>query len=163
ERDIVVSNPCAIVKAPGEEREGERVLQDVELQSLWERLPDPSCALVVDLAERLMEVTGRSRGEVAGAEGAEFDLAARTWSLPAVRSRNGRACEIMLRLKATEVIEQIRRRTGNGRWLFPARHYDEPMVLMTPAIGMAVRLLLVTAQRRVEVAEAPWTEFDLGN
>jgi integrase len=37
------------------------------------------------------------------------------------------------------------------------------MALMSPGIGMAVRLLLVTAQRRAEVAEAPWTEFDLAN
>ena len=160
DRDILVTNPCSRVKAPGKEHERERVLKDGEVRSLWERLPPVSAETLVIAAERLMKVLNRPRRAVAGAEWSEFDPRGAVWRLPAERSSDGKKHEIRLQPKALEALEQIRNRTGNQRWLFPAEGHDEPMVLMAPRLAAAARLLLVTAQRRSEVAEAPWAEFD---
>src|SRR5262249_12593991 len=96
----------------------------------------------------------------AGAEWSEFDLGGAVWQLPAGRSSEGKNHEIRLLPKALSVPEPIPNRTGQPRWLLPTEGHDEPMGLMAPRLAAAVRLLLVTAQRRSEVAEALWTEFD---
>jgi integrase len=67
---------------------------------------------------RVQIETASRIGEVAGMTWQELDLEQGVWSLPAERSKNGKAHKVML---ARQTIERLRVREGNGSpYIFPA-------------------------------------------
>jgi integrase len=88
-RGDLASSPMAEMKLPGAVPSRDRVLSDVELALVWRcagQLNWPFRALV-----RLLIATGQRREEVAALDWSEIDLKNGVWSLPAERSKNGRA------------------------------------------------------------------------
>ncbi len=88
-RGDLASSPMAEMKLPGAVPSRDRVLSDAELALVWRcagELNWPFRALI-----RLLIATGQRREEVAALDWSEIDLEGRTWSLPAARSKNGRA------------------------------------------------------------------------
>jgi integrase len=92
----------------------DRVLSEDELRSIWRVLNNSQALerLKVTrsraIALMLCAVTLQRRGEVAGMDIAEFDLAARTWTLPATRTKNGRAHTVPLSADALALIEEAK-------------------------------------------------------
>lgn len=85
----------------------DRVLSAPELIEVWcaaEQLDWPFGRLV-----KLLVVTGQRLREVAEATWAEFDLDSRLWTIPAGRSKNGRAHVVHLSAQAVEVLETLPR------------------------------------------------------
>ena len=103
EQDIVETSPCDRVKPPGQEQIRDRVLDDGELRLLWEATTalTPPFQQVV----RLLVLTGQRLGEVSGMRWSELDLAAKLWSLPKERCKNGRAHDVPLSPQALAIIE----------------------------------------------------------
>lgn len=107
---ILSTNPAADVakaKRPKEARavNNDRTLDDNELRWLWKACDrvNPIFGGVI----RTLILTGQRRDEVAAMPRAELNLAARRWTLAAVRSKNGKAHEIYLSDEAAAVLAAV--------------------------------------------------------
>ena len=90
-------NPIDGMEPPARSVEGNRVLDDNEIRTLWLGLPESlarskQCQVVI----KLCLVTAQRVGEVAGIDLSELDLRRRLWSLPATRTKNGLAHTVPL-------------------------------------------------------------------
>lgn len=109
----IPSNPFADVPVPAGETPRDRVLSDAELALVWAataKVAAPFAALV-----KLLILTGQRRGEVAGMRWSELHLdgEAPHWTLPAERTKNGRAHDVPLSPEAVAVITSRPRVKGN--------------------------------------------------
>jgi integrase len=59
-------------------------------------------------------------GELRQAEWAEFDLDAAVWSIPANKMKMRRAHRVPLARQSLAILQELKKTTGNGRWLFPS-------------------------------------------
>jgi integrase len=106
----------------------ERTLSDEELRRLRWRLDEPGplsagirCALWLEL------LGGVRVGEAVGAAKSEFDLAKRIWTIPGVRTKNGREHRLPLSDWAVQIIGDAMQRSGESPWLFPSPRGDGPI------------------------------------
>ncbi len=144
-RDIVSANPCAGVKAPGQETRRDRVLIVDEIASLWRALDNPELAIskTIRLALKLQLATGQRKGEVVGAEWAEFDLDEKVWTIPAGRAKNKLAHRVPLSplalsvLRAANIEQQKGAALDAPSWLFPSPRTGSPVT--GPAVDHAMR------------------------
>jgi len=89
DRGDIEASPIAEMKPPAPTKSRERVLADGELAKVWEaagKLGYPFGPMV-----RLLAVTGQRREEIGAMRWQDIDLAARTWTIPAERAKNGKA------------------------------------------------------------------------
>ena len=115
-RGIIEASPCDQIKAPAPERPRDRVLDDDELRSVWvaaEALGYPFGPLV-----QLLVLTGQRLAEVAEMRWAEVDLAARLWTIPAERCKNGRTHQLPLSQQALAILEGLPRIEGERGFVF---------------------------------------------
>src|SRR5262249_17316317 len=113
---IVDSNPVIGTPRPSEGEPRERVLDDLEIAAIWRACGDDDYGRIV----RLLILLGARRAEVGGMERPEIDLERGTWTLPAARSKNGRAHTLPLMPMALGIIEGVRRIVGRDK-LFGVR------------------------------------------
>jgi integrase len=109
-RGIIAASPCLGIRAPAPAKSRDRVLSDDELKAVWEaaeRLEAPYTALI-----KLLILTGQRRGEVAGVCWSELDLAARVWTLPRERAKNGVEHTIPLSDLAVDIMQTTPRIDG---------------------------------------------------
>ena len=119
--DRLEVNPCAGAWKPPAAPPRERVLSDEEMRALWKVAANGG---EFGKAVQLLMLTGQRRGEVVDALWSEFDLAAKSWILPAARSKNKKENRVHLSTPALAVLESIRRRK-NVAFLFPAKGRDD--------------------------------------
>jgi integrase len=139
-RDLVPGNPCFAVKPPGKETRRDRVLSLEEISVFWRALkrPDLAMAPVTRLALKLQLVTAQRKGEVIGAEWAEFDTeGGKVWTIPVEKSKNGLAHRVPLSPLALALLKEIKTGAGGSRWLFPSPRGDKPIT--GPAVDHAMR------------------------
>ncbi len=112
ERSVLDVSPASGVKAPSEEVSRDRVLTDDEIRWLWTATEPvgPFNSIV-----RLLLLTGQRRSEVGGLTDSELDLGdTPIWSIPAGRTKNGRAHTVPLSPPALEVLCAVPRIEGSG-------------------------------------------------
>lgn len=105
EREVCEFNPCVGVKALTREIPRERALTIEEIKKVWPALVAPDNLLMGQLtsgALQLVLLTGQRPGEVAGMHRREID--GEWWTIPAERSKNGRANRVYLTKTARAVI-----------------------------------------------------------
>ncbi|VTR57479.1 Prophage CP4-57 integrase [Serratia fonticola] len=73
------------------------------------------------LAIRLLIMTGVTVGELRAAAWTEFDFDEGLWIMPAERSNTGEVQYIPLSTQARDLIEELKKLTGFGMFLFPSR------------------------------------------
>lgn len=88
ERGIVESNPIAGLKAPTRERSRDRVLDDEEIGQMLRACRNEAYPFRQFVP--LLLATAQRRGELAAMRWSEIDLVAKTWVIPADRSKNGK-------------------------------------------------------------------------
>ncbi len=76
-------------------------------------------SVIVKLALRLAPLVFVRPGELRRAEWAEFDLAKARWEIPASKMKGRRAHVVPLSKQALAVLDDARRLTGDGRYVFP--------------------------------------------
>jgi integrase len=107
ERGIIDATPIAGLKAPTREHSRDRVLCDDEIKAVLK-----ACAGDVypyrEFAPMLL-ATGQRRGEVAAMCHSEIDLDAKTWVIPAERSKNGKPHVVPLNDFALALLNDIPR------------------------------------------------------
>ena len=101
-RAILDISPANGLAAPARERARDRVLEDDELARILRgarQMDGPSGGIV-----ELLALTGQRREEVAQLTWDEIDLASRTWTLPASRTKNGKPHIVYLSNEAIAVL-----------------------------------------------------------
>src|SRR5665213_3307517 len=136
ERGIIELSPCFGVRAPHQEKPRERVLAAVEIEAFWTVLQASGMEDNLKQLLRFLLATGTRRGEVAELHEREIDMTARTWTLPAFRSKNGRERIIPLSPLALAVLAEAKPfypKDADGRpaekstgWIFPSGRTGEP-------------------------------------
>jgi integrase len=114
---LVEQNPCIGTKGQTERAQRDRVLSADELKVIWN-----ACGLNTDFGRivRLLILTGCRREEIGGLMWSEVDLDAGTISLPAERTKNGRAHTLTLPKMATDILAPVPRIVDRV-YLFGAR------------------------------------------
>jgi integrase len=111
ERDIISASPLLGLKQFYAETARDRVLDDVELASIWKaalRLGFPHGDFM-----RVLILTGQRRSEVAGMTWDELDLANGSWTIPPARAKNGRANTVPLCPEAVTILKSVPRIYGS--------------------------------------------------
>jgi integrase len=110
-RGIIERSPCEGIEAPSTETSRDRVLPLDELRLVW-RASD-SLGFPFGPIVRLLILTGQRRSEVGGMEWSEIDLEAKTWTIPAARSKNRRQHTVPLSPQAIEIVSRLPRFIGS--------------------------------------------------
>lgn len=131
ERDIISVSPCIAVKAVAKENRRDRCLSVDEIKKFWnglhstEILEEGRPAIQMSegskLALKFQLVTVQRKGEVVSAEWNELDLDAGWWTIPAYKAKNGNSHRVPLSALALELLEEIKKLSGDSRWLFPSK------------------------------------------
>jgi integrase len=100
---LVESNPVIGAAQPKAAEPRSRVLTDAELVRIWNACQDDDYGRII----RLLMLTGCRRAEVGGMCWAEIDLEAGTWTIPARRSKNGRAHTLPLMPAALDILQTV--------------------------------------------------------
>jgi integrase len=101
---LVEANPVIGTLKPKDTKPRERVLSDAELAAIWKACEDDAYGRII----KLLILLGARRSEIGGMTWrGEIDLERGTWTLPAIRSKNGRAHTLPLMPTALGIIRQI--------------------------------------------------------
>jgi integrase len=106
-RGIIERSPCDGVTAPSPEIRRNRVLDDSEIKLVWEAAE--STGRPFGPVIKLLILTGQRRDEVAGMRWSEVDLGARTWTLPAARTKNKFEHQVPLSDSAVAILQAMPR------------------------------------------------------
>jgi integrase len=105
ERGLIGSSPCEKIRAPAAERSRDRILSDDEIRVAWRAFDVVGWPF--GPFSKLLLLVGARRDEVASAGWSEFDLAAKIWTIPKERAKNGQAHEVPLSESALRVLEAL--------------------------------------------------------
>ncbi len=109
-RQMVTTNPLRGIEAPSRERARDRVLSGDEVGTIWraaEKLSEPARGFV-----RVLLLTLQRRDEVAGLRWDELSHDLMTWTLPAERSKNGKAHLVHLSEPVRTIIADVKPLSG---------------------------------------------------
>jgi integrase len=120
DRELVAADPSEVSKRSRYEAR-DRVLSDEEIKLFWpacDRLGWPFGPIF-----KLLALTAQREGEVGGARWGEIDMAARVWTIPGARAKNGKAHAVHLSQISVEILEGLPR---TGELLFASRGPNPP-------------------------------------
>ena len=90
-RGLREDTPVQLLRPPGgREEPKERVLTDDELRAVWAKIPTMAAGEPIQIALRILALTGVRRGELAVARWEHVDLEAGEWLIPAAVHKNGK-------------------------------------------------------------------------
>jgi integrase len=120
DRDYIEADPTARIKKAkiGKDREGDRVLKESELVTIFQKLPQARMSETSIVALLLQLSTLARIGEVLSARWEHVDFKRRIWTLP--DTKNGLLHDIWLSDFAVKQLMQLKEITGLTPWLFPA-------------------------------------------
>lgn len=131
------ANPAVGLARPLALTSRDRLFSDDALAVIWKAagrtldgtVTPARIAPEMGLAVRFLMLTLARRAEAAGARWSEFDLDARTWTIPTARAKAGHIQVVPLTAATLSILEDMRRRHPHGRFVFPSprdenRHLD---------------------------------------
>jgi len=119
-RGLLQASPCIEIEPPGKEKSRDRALKEDEIKIFWFGLDNAKMDPKTKLALKLILTTMQRKGEVVNAEWSEFDLKKNWWTIPADKSKNKLAHQVYLSSLALGLIDDIRKLSGDSKWLFPS-------------------------------------------
>lgn len=132
-------NPAAMVeKDSAASVARERNLSVPEMRQLWRGLAGAGFYADTADAIRLVLLCGQRVRETLRADGADFDLDAGVWHMPASKTKGGKPHSLPLPAAAIPVVRGLVARHGQGR-LFPARAGAKGAQLGDTALNRALR------------------------
>jgi integrase len=153
-RGLIVVSPCKGIEAPAAETSRDRVLEEDEIRAAWHAFD--AVGWPFGPIAKLLLLTGARRSEIAGATWREIDIAAKTLTLPGVRTKNGEPHVIPLADAAVEIIKALPRIEGKAGLVFSTTG-------ATPVSGFARFRGAIERAMAVEKVETPkpWVLHDL--
>jgi len=137
-RTILKYSPCAGMDKPSESGdERERVLDEKEIKSFWNKLEEVPITKGTKLAFKLLLVLGQRRGETTTAEWKEFDHEKQTWTIPGEKTKNKKRHTVPLTSLAIELLLEAKELACESRWVFPGLSGDKS--LNPGTISQAIR------------------------
>jgi integrase len=118
DRGDVEFSPFAGMRPPVTKKPRDRVLRREEIAALWATWT--AAGYPFGALQKFLLLTGQRRGEAAEMTWGEVDLEARTWTIPAARSKSGREMLVPLSDLAVELLEGLPRFEGCG-FVFTSR------------------------------------------
>jgi integrase len=172
-RGMLTANPFANLPIAKSAAKRERVLCDDEIGNIWRaagEMAAPYGSLI-----RLLILTGQRRGEVAGMTWDELSEDLATWTLPAVRTKNGIAHVVPLSGRARDLLRSVLLADGNEAERIMADGRASGALVLPGALGTAFagwskakRALddVILRARRdratgIPAASVPWNVHDL--
>lgn len=128
QRAIVANSPVQLLYRPGgREKPRRRVLSDDELRTFL--LHVDACCGTRRLAHalRLLLLTGQRVGELSLANWSEFDLDAKTWTIPDAHTKGGRGHIVPLSDWAIEELHALKSLGRGSRYLFGVKDATAPI------------------------------------
>jgi site-specific recombinase XerD len=124
--ELVTANPCARLKKRSKETTATRILSNDEIRLFWRRVGEPPNSKRMGQGLRLIALTGVRVTELSGAEIKEFerldDAKNARWTIPAARSKNGKAHVVPLsELALSIVVDLLNRATALAGERSPSR------------------------------------------
>jgi integrase len=120
-RDMLVANPCIGIKPPAKTTQRDRVLTDAEIAAVWNacnEVPQPFGAMV-----RMLMLTGARRNEIGQMQRSE--LVGDIWTLPAARSKSGRANALPLPPAVMNILAKLPQHEADG-FVFSTTNGEKP-------------------------------------
>lgn len=138
-RDLVPHNPCEAVQAPARENQRDRVLNAVEIKTIWKKLEggDLDMTPAVGLCLQLMLATAQRRREVVTAKWADIDLSAGWWVVPETVAKNKLPHRVPLSALSIRLLKAAKMEAGSSSYVFPNPSDTAP--IRDDAISKAVR------------------------
>lgn len=132
-RAIVETTPVQLLMRPGgKEKPKQRTLSDGELKALLTEAVPPSRFRRLAHVLQILLLTGQRRGELAAARWRHVDLKAKTWTIPAENSKNGRDQVVPLSDWAADEFRALKKSAGRSLWVLPAadkaQHVDPKLI-----------------------------------
>ena len=167
-RGLVDASPAVAVEPPAKSKSRERILADDEIRAVWRKIDSAKILPRMRPALRLLLATGQRRSEVALAKWHEFDLEAKTWTIPAEQSKNGKQHMVPLSSLSLEILAELRAELDAaakvaevdqdgryaGPWLFPSPRWTTGDPIDAKAVTRAV------SNNREHFGVAPFTVHD---
>jgi len=150
-QDLVENDPTVGIASYGSSPRRDRVLSAKEIKVVWAWLETPGMLQDYANALKLQLAIGARIGEVTGISAAEVDQKKWLWTLPAIRSKNGRARVTPLLGLAREIVESRLNRISEGPLFVTERGQ--------PLTANCVASLLVN--RRKDIPIEHFTSHDL--
>jgi len=97
----------------------------------------------VKLAFEFLILTAARTSEVLGAKWSEFDLKAKTWTIPADRMKAGRAHRVPLSPRCSDILAKAKKLSESKEFVFPGQSDKEPLSNM--AFAMCLRRMSQTS------------------
>ena len=123
--DLLQNNPCLRLRKRGQENAKTRTLSDEEIRTLWNHAAAPPVSRPVGLALRLVLLTACRPSEVAGMKVNELEISTAgkvmSWTIPANRTKNGRAHYVPVAPLAGEQITKALSLADGSDVVFPSR------------------------------------------
>lgn len=107
---LVETNPVVGVNKPSAEISRDRVLSHSELRAIWGACAADDHGTIV----KLLILTGQRREEVGGMIDSEIDVRSASWTLPPLRTKNGRTHEVPLSPQASAIMAERHRIAGRN-------------------------------------------------
>lgn len=163
------SNLVEGMRRPSETTERDRVLSSDEIRTLWAALPSADMREATRRILRLCIVLAQRVGEIAGMTRDEIDLEQKVWTIPAVRSKNGREHAVPLSGMAIAIIneqmtdaEALAGRKGRSRppYVFPSPGAHASVAGMAVAKAVKRQEMVGRGQATI-MGVVPFTPHDL--
>lgn len=138
ERDVTPDLKGALAAVPAGNFAA--ITEPKEVAGLLRAIYGYSGQFVVVAALKLSPLLFVRPGELRAAEWAEFDLDAAEWRIPAAKMKMKKEHLVPLANQALEILRQLQRVTGGGRFLFPGFRRDE-VCMSENTINVALRNL----------------------
>lgn len=119
DRDVIVTSPCHRIKPPSSETSRDRYLTLDEIKIFWNCLETVPLTKKTKYALKLLLLTLQRSSEVISINKSDLDLIAKTWIIPANKTKNKRAHLVTLSPQAIEIIDSLLMDVGEDGILFP--------------------------------------------
>lgn len=124
DRDVIEFDPTSslgITKTTTKPTERDRILSEVEIRALARQLPNAHLLMSTECAIWIALSTLCRIGELSKAKFSDLDLELKTWTIPEVNSKNGKAHTIYLSDFALEHFTALKDIAQSDTWIFPNR------------------------------------------
>lgn len=123
-RDLVEINPFGDMDPPSVKVMRDRVLSPSEIKAVWEATV--SAGFPFGPAVRMLLLTGQRLSEVGGMTRQEIDLGSKVWTIPAARTKSGRAMTVPLSDLAATTLKELPTFT-QGDFVFTTTRGERPI------------------------------------
>jgi len=101
-RDLVEHNPCTQIKAPGLEKQRDRVFSETEIKDLWEAFEAEG--KTIEPMFKLRLITAQRGGEIESMRWQDINLETGWWTIPAEYSKNNLSHRVPLSKMALKIL-----------------------------------------------------------